>query len=119
VSITILAIVDDLFFLAKIQQTARLVGATVEPVAPGKAVERARQIPVRAAFLDLNLRSGSALETLRAIKGDAKTRATRVIGFISHVQTDLATAAREAGCDTVMPRSTFTRRLPDLLRELA
>jgi CheY-like chemotaxis protein len=115
---TILAIVDDLFFLSKIQQTAKLVGVTVEPVAPGKVVERARQAWVPAVVLDLNHRSGSALETVRAIKADAKIGATQVIGFLSHVQTDLAAAARAAGCDVVLARSTFSQRLPELLREL-
>ena len=116
---TILAIVDDLFFLAKIQQTAKLVGVTVEPIAPEKVAERAAQVPVRALILDLNHRSGSALQTLRAIKADAKIGAIQVLGFLSHVQTDLAAAAREAGCDVVLARSTFSQRLPELLKEPA
>ncbi len=116
---TILAIVDDLFFLSKIQQTAKLLGVTVEPVAPGKVAGRVAQGPVRAVILDLNHRSGSALATLRAIKADAKIGASQVIGFLSHVQTDLAAAAREAGCDVVLARSTFSQRLPELLKDLA
>jgi DNA-binding NarL/FixJ family response regulator len=116
---TILAIVDDLFFLSKIQQTAKLLGVTVEPVAPTKLAERAAQIPVRAVILDLNHRSGLALEILGAIKADAKIGATQVIGFLSHVQTDLAAAARAAGCEVVLARSTFSQKLPELLRELA
>ncbi len=116
---TVLAIVDDLFFLSKIQQTAKLLGVTVEPVAPGKLAERVAQVPVRAVILDLNHRSGLALDTLRAIKADAKIGTTQVIGFLSHVQTDLAAAARAAGCDVVLARSTFSQRLPELLRELA
>ena len=114
---TILAIVDDLFFLSKIQQTAKLVGVAVEAVAPGKLAERVAQVPVRALILDLNHRSGLALETLRAIKADPRIGATQVIGFLSHVQTDLAAAARGAGCDVVLARSTFSQRLPELLRE--
>jgi CheY-like chemotaxis protein len=115
---TILAVVDDPFFLSKIQQTAKLLGITVEPIAAGKVAERATQVPVRAVILDLNHRSGSTLDTLRAIKADAKIGATQVIGFLSHVQTDLAAAARAAGCDVVVARSTFSQRLPELLREL-
>ncbi len=115
----ILAIVDDLFFLSKIQQTAKLLGVTVEPVAPGKLAERAAQVPVRAVILDLNHRSGLALDTLRAIKADPKFGTTQVIGFLSHVQTDLAAAAREAGCDVVLARSTFSQRLAELLKDLA
>jgi DNA-binding NarL/FixJ family response regulator len=116
---TFLAIVDDPFFLSKIQQTAKLLGLRVEVVSPGKLAERAAQIPVCGVILDLNHRSGSALDTLRAIKAEAKIGATRVVGFLSHVQTDLATAAREAGCDLVLARSTFSQKLPELLRDMA
>jgi hypothetical protein len=34
---------------------------------------------------------------------------------LSHVQTDLAARAREAGCDEVMPRSAFTQNLARIL----
>jgi hypothetical protein len=39
----------------------------------------------------------------------------RVVGFLSHVQTDLAAQARAAGCDEVMPRSAFTQNLAAIL----
>jgi len=115
----LLVIVEDLFFLSKIQQAAKLLGVSVEQVAPGKLTERAVQVPVRGVILDLNHRSGSALDTLRKIKADAKIGATPVVGFLSHVETDLAAAAREAGCDLVLARSTFSQKLPELLRQLA
>jgi CheY-like chemotaxis protein len=114
---TILVIVDDLFFLSKIQQTAKLLRITVEPVTPEKLGDRTAQAPVRGVIVDLNYRSGSALDALRAIKADARIGATPVIGFLSHVQTDLAAAAREAGCDLVLARSTFSQKLPELLRD--
>jgi CheY-like chemotaxis protein len=115
---TLLAVVDDLFFLSKIQQTAKLLGVRVEAVTPGKLAERTAQSPVRGVILDLNHRSGSALDALRAIKADAKIGPTPVVGFLSHVQTDLAAAAREAGCDFVLARSTLSQKLPELLRDL-
>ena len=115
---TILAVVDDLFFLSKIQQTAKLVGVTVEPVALGKLADRAAQGGVSAVVVDLNHRSGSVLDAVRAVKAEAKTGGMRVVGFLSHVQTDLAVAAREAGCDQVLARSAFSQRLPELLQEL-
>ncbi len=116
---TILAVVDDLFFLSKIQQTAQLVGVPVEPVEPKKLAERVAQIPVRAVILDLNHGSGSAVEVLRAIKTDPAMSRIRVLGFLSHVQTDLAAAARAAGCDVLLARSAFTQQLPQLLLNLA
>lgn len=111
----IVAVVDDLIFVSKIQQTATLVGASVEMAAPGK-LELAESA-VAAIILDLNHRSGRAIEMLRALKEDSSTQGIPVIGFLSHVQADLASAAREAGCDVLMARSAFTEQLPRLLRK--
>src|SRR5215212_5739059 len=55
------------------------------------------------------------LELLRAVKSDGALRGVRTVGFLSHVQGDLALAAREAGCDRVMARSAFVENLPGVL----
>jgi DNA-binding NarL/FixJ family response regulator len=39
----------------------------------------------------------------------------RVVGFLSHVQRDLAAQAQAAGCDEVLPRSSFTQNLAAIL----
>ena len=39
----------------------------------------------------------------------------RIVAYLSHVQTELAAAAREAGAEEVMPRSEFTANLPEIL----
>ena len=93
--------VDDLIFLSKIQQTAHQVGVPVEPVEPSKAVERITEFLVHS------------------IKTNPATSHVQVMGFLSHVQSDLAAAARAAGCDFVMPRSAFSQQLPQLLLQLA
>jgi len=114
---TILAVVDDLFFLGKIQQTAKLLGIRVDAVDPQKLHEQIAKTPPRAVILDLNHRSGRAVEALRALKSDPATDAIPVLGFLSHVQTDLATEARAAGCDVVLARSAFSQHLPQLLKK--
>ena len=111
----ILVVVEDLIFLSKIQQTAKLLGVEVEPVDPRDLPRRVAESPVRAVILDLNHRSGQALEIVRGLKSSGPTAGTPVIGFLSHVQTALASDARTAGCDVVLARSTFTRDLPQLL----
>jgi hypothetical protein len=40
----------------------------------------------------------------------------RTVGFASHVDGETIAAAEAAGCDEVLPRSRFFRRLPDLTR---
>ncbi|HEV2234749.1 MAG TPA: response regulator [Terriglobia bacterium] len=115
----ILTVVDDLIFLSKIQQTAHQVGVPVEAVDPSKVLERIPEFLVRSVILDLNHRSGAAIELARAIKANPATHHVQLMGFLSHVQTDLAEAARVAGCDFVLARSTFSQQLPQLLLQLA
>ena len=38
-----------------------------------------------------------------------------MIGFVSHVQTELKQRAKEIGCDTVVARSVFAQNLPAIL----
>ena len=66
----------------------------------------------KLVIVDLNARSGaiSAIERVRAVKNGV-----RMVGFLSHVQVDLAEQARAAGCDEVMPRSKFTQNLAEIL----
>jgi len=111
-------VVDDLIFLSKIEDTARMVGLVVKVVGPGQLVKESEGRSATAVLIDLNHRSGKALEAIRALKGESRKGAVRVIGYLSHVQTDLAAAAREAGCDLLLPRSAFAQQLPGLLREL-
>ena len=115
----ILAVVDDIFFLAKIQQTARQLGLTVEPVSPDALHASLADNGPGAILLDLNHRSGKAIAVLESLKSVPATCSIPVVAFLSHVQTDLAKAAHAAGCHRVMARSAFSQQLPMLLRELS
>jgi CheY-like chemotaxis protein len=114
----ILVVVEDLIFLAKIQETARAVGVEIGTAGPAKIAERAARGDIRAVIIDLN-HPGIAVEAIRALKANPFTGHIPVVGFLSHVQADMAAAAREAGCDRVLARSAFTQQLPQLLQKLA
>ena len=114
----ILAVVDDLLFLSKIQQTAQLLGIAVEPAQPEDLPEALATVP-KAILIDLNHWSGKALEVLRALKSHSTTKDIAVVGFVSHVQNELIAAARDAGCDIVLARSAFASQLPSLLERLS
>ncbi|MGH9434671.1 MAG: hypothetical protein ACRD06_01580 [Terriglobia bacterium] len=115
----ILVVVEDLIFLSKIRQTAKLIDITLEDTRPAQLRERLTAGPVNAVICDLNYRAGLALEAIREIKHIPALRPIPMIGFLSHVQADLAVAARDAGCDLVMARSAFAAQLPQLLRRYA
>lgn len=112
--------IDDLFFLAKIQETARKLGVKVVFVKNDKdIVKRLSEAPdaERPALIvfDLNNANAKPLTLIPKLKAKLK-RTASVIGFLSHLQGDLKVKATEAGCDVVMPRSAFSQNLPNLLR---
>jgi CheY-like chemotaxis protein len=113
----ILAIVDDLIFLSKIQQAADVLRVPLEIANPADAEPRATGCA--AVLIDLNHRSGAAVDMVRRIKANPATQHLPVVGFLSHVQADLAVQARAARCDMVLARSAFTQQLPRLLEELS
>jgi len=119
VAAKIVAVVDDIFFLAKIQQTAKQLGIAVESVAPEALQEKLAEDAPCAILLDLNHKSGKAIAVLEGVRNNPATRPIPVVAFLSHVQTDLAQSARTAGCDRVMARSAFSQQLPMLLQELS
>ncbi len=111
-----------LFFLAKIQETARKMNVKVEFVKTEKDLnERMGQNgddkPALIIF-DLNNVSAKPLSIIPKLKTKLK-KATNIIGFLSHVQGELKMKAQEAGCDMVVPRSAFSQNLAQILRRHA
>jgi hypothetical protein len=116
----IFCFIDDLFFMAKIQETARKLGVKVEFVKNDKeGVARLTAAPEaerpKLVVFDLNNVNAKPMTLIPKLKTKFK-KATSIVGFLSHLQGDLKLKAVEAGCDTVMPRSAFSQSLPNLLR---
>jgi DNA-binding NarL/FixJ family response regulator len=111
-----IVLIDDLFFQAKLFETAKQTGTTLETVASGDLLVKAAALsPTALIIVDLNARQG-ALEAVEKLGANAPGNPRRMIAFLSHVQTDLAQRARAAGCQEVMPRSKFTENLAAILR---
>jgi CheY-like chemotaxis protein len=112
----VLAAVEDLLFKSKISETASQLGVeTAFPRSPEKLLAVTRESPPDLLILDLNAGRFEPLGLLREIESDAALRGIPTLGFLSHVQRDLAVAARESGCDRIMARSAFTKDLPKIL----
>jgi hypothetical protein len=112
--------IEDLFFLAKIQEASRKLGVKVEFVKGDKDVlaritEASEADRPALLVFDLNNAAAKPLTLIPKIKAKLK-RSVSIIGFLSHLQGDLKMKATEAGCDSVMPRSAFSQSLPNLLR---
>lgn len=115
----IFAFIEDLFFMAKIQETARKLNVKVEFVKTDKEMlekiqQNGEEKPSLIIF-DLNNANAKPLTLIPKLKSKLK-KGTSIIGFLSHVQGDLKQKAHEVGCDMVLPRSAFSQNLPQLLR---
>jgi PleD family two-component response regulator len=112
----VLGAVEDLLFKSKISETSSQLGIEAAfPRSPKKLLDALRESPPDLLILDLNSARFEPLALLREVKSDEATRDIPTVGYLSHVQKDLAVAAREAGCDRIVARSAFTRDLPKIL----
>ncbi len=116
---TILAVVSDLFFSAKINEAAKRAGVTLQYVTTEKdLLEKATADPALIIF-DLNFEAVRPIELIRKLKGTDALKHISLLSYVSHVQTDLKKLAQEAGCDTVLPRSAFSMNLRQILVRFA
>ena len=112
----VVAAVEDLLFRSKISETANTLGVeALFPRSPKRLVEKIHESPPDLLVLDLNSARFEPLQLLKQLKSDEASRGVPVVGFLSHVNKDLAVAARESGCDRVVARSAFTKDLPEIL----
>jgi CheY-like chemotaxis protein len=111
----ILAVISDLFFSVKINDAAKKLGMTAEFVKDKTlALEKAKSKPP-LIILDLNCDAADPLGLIASVKSDPETAGIPLVGFISHVQTQLKQRAQEIGCDTVVARSVFAQNLSAIL----
>ena len=112
---TILAVIPDLMFQSRVREQAQALGFEITIAdTMDEAIEALERSP---GLLVLDLHA-MGIDTA-ALAADAKGRAVPVLAFGRHTETGVLRAAREAGCDAVVVRSTFVEELPQLLRELA
>jgi hypothetical protein len=106
----------DLFFTDKVRGTAEVLGFRMLVAGEASQVRTLiQQWRPRVVVLDLtagDLVAPATVVGYRQLTGPS----TWYIAVGPHVQADLLDAAREAGCQVVLPRSKFSADLPGLLR---
>jgi DNA-binding NarL/FixJ family response regulator len=107
----ILVAVRDLLFRSKISAAAERLGVPLRMAPRGAPLaDAARELGGGTLIADLG--EPGALDQIRAAKAVAPVR---VVGFLGHLEADLARAAAEAGVDEILSRGQFVQRLDDLL----
>jgi PleD family two-component response regulator len=113
---SVIAAVDDIFFASKIRAVAEHLGIEVRFVrSADEALEAARQEQPRLIIADLHSQKCDPFSLAEQLKSDETLRAVPLIGFFSHVQTELQQRAKQAGYDRIMPRSAFSKHLLEIL----
>ena len=113
---SVIAIVDDLFFASKIRGTAEELGVwprfarSVEVM-----LEAARRDRPALIICDLHSEKVDPMDLAKQLKADEELRSIPLLGFFSHVQTELQQQAEQAGYDQVIPRSAFSKHLGEIL----
>ena len=115
----ILAVVDDLFFAAKISETAKRAGVGVEFATTEEAVLGFAAGKPSLIIVDLNLNAVKPLPLIAKLKSHPDLKQASLLAFVSHVQGELKRKAQEAGCDMVLARSSFSQNLPQILKRHA
>ena len=108
----LLAAVRDLLFRSKIDAAARRLGVEVAFAprdVPLSAVARER----RPALLLADLGEPGVMDELRAIL--AERPASRVVGYLGHLRTDLRDEARGLGVEEVLTRGQLAASLDEVL----
>lgn len=114
---TILIVVADLMFQSRIEIAARDAGATARVADTAAVLDAALARggdPPAAAIVDLHIAGIDAADAIRR----AKSAGARVLAFGRHTEPATLRAARDAGADTVVPRSTLAEDLPALMASL-
>lgn len=110
-----LLLTRDLMFTSKVTGTAAALGLRIEVVGTIESLStRAAASWPRAVFIDLAYPDFDPRIVIEQLAGFPRPR---VIAFGSHVDIDRLEAARQAGCDEVMPRSRFSSTLPEILQQ--
>jgi hypothetical protein len=109
---TILVLVRDLMFTSKISAEARAVGVTIKLLRDPAQLPAATEKTIRLLICDLNLENA-----IPAAGQWRRATGLPIVGFVSHVDVDSITAARNEGIDQVVARSRFVQLLPGLMRD--
>lgn len=108
----VLYLTKDLFFSSRVCSLARDAGATIDVVASLDACCATDDTVL--AIVDLvvpQLDIASTVGKLREIARNAK-----IIAYGPHVDAARLSAAEQAGCDVVLPRSQFDQQIGAILR---
>lgn len=116
---TVVAVIDDLFFQAKVDTALQQMGVAAQVVPDGGALHdslRSGGAPA-LVIVDLTLRGADATALIGDLRALPQGNSVPILAFGSHIAVDVRKRALEAGASQVVAKSEFSRRLPQLVRQ--
>ena len=110
----ILAVIPDLMFQSRVREQAQALEFDVTVADEQEEAAAAIAGAPDLVVIDLHALGIDATALIRSAKASP---GIPVLAFGRHTETAVLQAAREAGADAVVVRSTFVEDLPQLLRE--
>ncbi|MBL8848293.1 MAG: hypothetical protein JNG89_01355 [Planctomycetaceae bacterium] len=109
----VLIVCSDLFFSTQLRSAAQVTGAQADvELSAARIGERTAAGHYSAIALDLEM---SGLDVAAALAALPVENRPHVMAFGPHVQAQRLKAARDAGCDTVVPRSMAAEALAKMV----
>jgi PleD family two-component response regulator len=115
---TICIVADDMFFSSKVENTAkRLDIATVKIKNREELQEKIGEKTIDLVIIDLASRKIDAQEVFTELRSSTEHKKAFCIGYLPHVERELADKFKENGMDLVIPRSKFSREMGAIIKE--
>ena len=116
---TVVAVIDDLFFQAKVGAALQQLGIAAQVVPDGRSLHDSLQSggAPDLVIVDLTLRGADATDLIRDMRALPHGSSVPVLAYGSHVAVDVRKRALEAGASQVVAKSEFSKRLPQLVRQ--
>jgi chemosensory pili system protein ChpA (sensor histidine kinase/response regulator) len=113
---TVIAVVDDMFFVSKIRATGKALGMIVKFPRSAEAFRATvSEDTPNLIVVDLHNEKMNPFDLAAEVRADERLKDIPLLGFFSHVQVELQQRAGEAGYDQILPRSLFARDLANIL----
>ena len=115
---TVCVIADDMFFSSRIENTAKNLDiATVKIKSREEFQDKIEGKTIDLVIIDLASKKIDAEEVLTELKNSPEHKKIFCIGYLPHVERELADKFRETGMDLVIPRSKFSREMGAIIKE--
>lgn len=115
---TICVVADDVFFSSKIESTAKHLGIVMIKVKNHDEFrDKTEGKTVDLVIIDLASRKIDAEKVFTELRNSPEHKKVFCIGYLPHVERELADKFREKEVDLVIPRSRFSREMSKIIEE--